>query len=326
MDDFAGLLSGAWGLPSPHVEPLTRGADRASRLYQVRDSSGARWILKWRSGPVNHGALRLPHFMRGNGEQAFPAPSPTIEGELHVALSNGYLALLPLIDGHDGFERPLDADAWRQLGRALRALHDAQLPDDLRRGLPQETFSARSCAALRATLPQIHAAGGDPLLRRLSRLLRRQRESLAWLLDRSEALARRLRRRDLPCVACHGDIHAGNVLVDCGNRLHLLDFDTLQLAPRERDLMFIGAGVAGRWQTARECAPFHEGYGPLRPDPTAIAFFRCERIVADVLDYCRQIFDGDSAADREFALGELQRQLAPGPELRIARESVEALA
>ena len=326
MDDLAGLLSDAWGLPSPQIEPTARGADRASRLFQVRDSTGARWILKWRSGPVNHGALRTPLFMRERGAQAFLAPVPTHDGELHVAVRGGCLALLPRIDGNDAFERPLDADAWRQLGQALRALHDAPLPEDLRRTLPQEPFSTRSCAALRGLLPQLHASGAASPVRRLSRLLRAKHESLSWLMDRSDALARQLRRRDLPWVACHGDVHAGNVLVDSGNRLYLVDFDTLQLAPRERDLMFIGAGVAGHWQSARECAWFREGYGPLQPDPTAIAFFRCERIVADLLDYCRQILDGDAGPPREFALAELQRQLAPGPELRIARESVEALA
>ena len=326
MDDLAGLLSGAWGLPSPQIEPAARGADRASRLFQVRDSTGARWILKWRSGPVNHGALRLPHFMRESGAQAFLAPVPTHDGELHVAVCGGCLALLPRIDGNDGFERPLNADAWRQLGQALRALHDASLPEDLRRTLPQEPFSTRSCAALRCTLPRIHTKSDDPFVRRLSQLLRDNRGSIAWLMDRSDALARQLRQRDLPWVACHGDVHAGNVLVDSGNRLYLVDFDTLQLAPRARDLMFIGAGVAGHWQSARESAWFHEGYGPLQPDPTAIAFFRCERIIADLLDYCRQILDGDAGPPREFALAELQRQLAPGPELRIARETAEALA
>ncbi len=263
--------------------------------------------------------------MRDSGALAFLPPVPTHDGELQAVVSDGYLALLPWIDGNNGFEAPLDADAWRQLGQALRALHDAHLPDDLRRSLPQEPFSTRSCAALRLLLPQIHAPGDDPLVRRLSRLLRDVHGSLSWLMDRSDRLARQLRRRDLPCVPCRGDIHAGNVLVDSGKRLWLVDFDTLQLAPRERDLMFIGAGVAGRWQSDRECALFHEGYGPLQPDAPAIAFFRCERIVADALDYCRQILGGDAGSDREFALSELQRQLAPGLELRIARASVKAL-
>ena len=89
--------------------------------------------------------------------------------------------------------------------------------------------------------------------------------------------------------------------------------------------MFIGAGVAGHWQAPQECAWFQEGYGRTRPDPPAIAYYRCERIIADVLDYCGQIAGADVGQDRAFALAELRRQLAPGPELRIARASVAAL-
>ena len=115
------------------------------------------------------------------------------------------------------------------------------------------------------------------------------------------------------------------MLVDARGRLHLLDWDTLLLAPRERDLMFIGAGVAGHWREAQEAAWFYEGYGPQQPAAQALAFNRCERIVADVVDYCEQVMGEDQGQDRSFALAELRRQLAPGPELQIARSTFAAL-
>ena len=43
------------------------------------------------------------------------------------------------------------------------------------------------------------------------------------------------------------------------------------------------------------------------------------------MDYCEQIMGEDQGQDRSFALAELQRQLAPGPELQIARSTVAAL-
>ncbi len=261
-----------------------------------------------------------------SGAQAFLAPVPTSAGELQLSVSDGYLTLLPHICGHNGFERPLNAGAWRQLGLALRALHDAQLPDRLSRTLPQDGFDCQALVLLQQLLDRPPTSLPDPAARRLDQLLRVHQATLAWLMDQSNSLALRLRRRDLPVVPCHGDIHAGNVLVGSGDRLYVLDFDTLQLAPRERDLMFIGAGVAGHWQGAQECAWFYEGYGPAQPDPQAIAFYRCERIVADVLDYCQQILNDGEGQEHEFAMAELRRQLAPGPELRIARNSVEALA
>ena len=44
-----------------------------------------------------------------------------------------------------------------------------------------------------------------------------------------------------------------------------------------------------------------------------------------VVDYCEQIMGEDQGQDRSFALTELRRQLAPGPELQIARSTVAAL-
>ena len=98
-------------------------------------------------------------------------------------------------------------------------------------------------------------------------ILQRKRAALDWLMEQTTSLGRALCDRSLPLVPCHADIHAGNVLVDARGRLHLLDLDTLLLAPRERDLMFIGAGVAGHWRDAQEAAWFYEGYGPQQPDP-----------------------------------------------------------
>ena len=97
------------------------------------------------------------------------------------------------------------------------------------------------------------------------------------------------------------------------------------LLQRQRDLMFIGAGVAGHWRDAQEAIWFYEGYGPQQPDAQAMAYYRCERIVADVVDYCDQLSGADSAQGRPAALAELRRQLAPGPKLQIARSTVAAL-
>lgn len=320
------VLQTDYGLPGAQIRAGPRGADRDSCLYRVQDSGGGRRLLKWRRGQFNPAALRLPFCLQARGEPAFIAPQPTLSGVLQVDVGDGQLTLFPHVAARSGFERPLDADAWRQLGRALRALHATPLPDDLLRALPRERFTPQTCAGLQRLPPQTGAAQASSLDATLTQLLQDKRMELDWLCETAAGLAHALRARDLPLVPCHGDVHAGNVMVDAQNRLFLVDFDTLQLAPPERDLMFIGAGVAGHWQSPQESVWFHEGYGRASPDPAAIACYRCERIIADVLDYCEQIAGPDLGQDRNFALAELQRQLAPGPELRIARASVAALS
>ena len=101
-------------------------------------------------------------------------------------------------------------------------------------------------------------------------------------------LRRKVHGATAPCATLFRDIHAGKDACICRDWI-------ARLAPRERDLMFIGAGVAGHWRDAQEAAWFYEGYGPQQPDAQAMAYYRCERIVADVVDYCEQIMGEDRA-------------------------------
>ena len=222
VDRLVTVLQADYGLPGAQIGCGPRGADRDSRLYRVRDAGGGRWLLKWRRGQFNHVALHLPHWLHARGEPAFIAPQPTRSGALRVAAAAGHLALFPHVDGHNGFERPLDADAWRQLGRALRALHETPLPDDLLRLLPRERFAAQTCAGLQRLLAQPCAAPANAPAAQLSQLLQDKRAELDWLCETAAGLAPALRARDLPLVPCHGDVHAGNVLVDAQNRLSSL--------------------------------------------------------------------------------------------------------
>jgi thiamine kinase-like enzyme len=47
---------------------------------------------------------------------------------------------------------------------------------------------------------------------------------------------------------CHSDIHAANLLISNGD-FFIVDWDTLIMAPKERELMFIGAGIADKQNT-----------------------------------------------------------------------------
>jgi len=73
--------------------------------------------------------------------------------------------------------------------------------------------------------------------------------------------------------------------------LHIVDWDTLVFAPKERDLMFIGGGFSdGGYTSAQEAEMFFGGYGQTAIDRNAITYYRCARIIEDLVIYCRQIF------------------------------------
>jgi len=116
-------------------------------------------------------------------------------------------------------------------------------------------------------------------------------------------------------VLCHADLHAGNVLVGPGASVFLIDWDEMVLAPRERDLMFIGAGIGGRW--GREQPPgFGEGYGPVAVDPLRVAYYRHWRILQDLQEFHDLLLEPGATArppaQRRQALRYRAGQFAPG--------------
>ena len=65
------------------------------------------------------------------------------------------------------------------------------------------------------------------------------------------------------------------------------------MAPKERDLMFIGGGVANVWNKSHEIHYFYEGYGETNVDKTILSYYRYERIVEDIALYGQDLLSRD---------------------------------
>jgi spectinomycin phosphotransferase len=94
-------------------------------------------------------------------------------------------------------------------------------------------------------------------------------------LHRAERLGRAVAAARPELVLCHADLHLANLLVDAEGRLWVVDWDGLQLTPRERDLLFA---------TGPQRARFLEGYGPVTLDRPTVAYYRWEWVVQELAD------------------------------------------
>jgi spectinomycin phosphotransferase len=65
-------------------------------------------------------------------------------------------------------------------------------------------------------------------------------------------------------VVTHGEPHAGNVMLTHDGAIRLIDWDTVRLGPRERDLWMIEPRDEADWAA----------YGLPRPDPGAMRLYR----------------------------------------------------
>ena len=119
--------------------------------------------------------------------------------------------------------------------------------------------------------------------------MKKHKIAICRLVDRAEHLAQRVQEQSPKFVLCHSDIHGGNVLIDGNDYLYIVDWDDPIMAPKERDLMFIGAGVANVWNKPHEEEFFYKGYGKTEVNKTLLAYYRHERIVEDIASYGQQL-------------------------------------
>jgi spectinomycin phosphotransferase len=70
-------------------------------------------------------------------------------------------------------------------------------------------------------------------------LLAARADDLERRLREYDVSAERVRERSGSWVVTHGEPHRGNLLVGADGRLHLVDWDTTRVAPRERDLWLV---------------------------------------------------------------------------------------
>ena len=321
LDDEAlvDCLRRAYGLDVVRLTFLPLGADVNTAVYRA-ETAGASYFVKLRRADFDPMSVAVPAALHRQGVVELIPPLAACDGALWTQLEPYTVIVYPFVSGSDATDGGLTAAQWVTFGRALRAVHDATLPAELLAQLPRESFSPRWRDEVRS-FQELAATRRftDPISARLAAFLNDQRAVIDRLVRRAEELAARLATRALPFVLCHADIHAANLLLDHAGGLYLVDWDTILLAPRERDLMFVGAGIAAPVSTPDEDAAFYRGYGPVAIDQVALAYYRHERIVEDIAAFCRELLLTEgNGPDRERSFSFLTGSFGPGDVVEIA--------
>jgi spectinomycin phosphotransferase len=322
-ESIIACLRDGFGLRIIQVTFLSIGADVNSAAFRVTVDNGTPYFLKLRSGYFNPVAVEVPTFLYAQGIRTVMAPLPTIDNQLWASAGGFSCLLYRYFEGTNGFEAILSKMQWHDLGESLRAVHGAPLPAGLASRLPREDYEPRLRNVVRAFDRHVRQTiFDDPIAARFADLWTARRNEIQCIVDRAEGLAQTLRNREVGLVLCHSDLHAGNVLLGADDELAIVDWDEPILAPKERDLMFVGGGVGGVWNQPQEADWFYEGYGHAMVDPVALYYYRYERIVADFAAYADQILGlQGSAEDRELGLRQVMSQFLPGDVIEIAHRS-----
>lgn len=327
-DTIIACLRDEFGLRIEGVTFLALGADVNAFVYRVEANDGTPYFLKLRRGDFAEVAVAIPAYLHARGIPSVMAPLALVGGRLWVSRHDYVWILYPFFEGKNGYHAALSDAQWVTFGRSLRAVHATALPPELSNLVPHEVYSPRSREMVAAFDHQVLTnTFDDPVARNLASFWRAKRRDICAMVERAEQLGRTLRQRAGTFVLCHADLHPGNVLVNEDGDLAIVDWDNPVFAPKERDLMCLSGGVSNAWNDAREDALFYRGYGSVAIDPVALAYYRYERIVADVAEYGAQIFGvWGSADDREEGLVQLMRQFLPNHVVAIAHRTFEQLS
>ena len=280
------VLADAWGLAVEAVDYAAVGG--GSYHWLVKDSGETRnfvtaddldqkpWLGRTRESAFDglRRAFDTAVALREGGVRFVVAPIPNGAGETVRRIGPRHsVALFPFVAGKAGTFGTYEATERAALLTMLADLHEAT---------PLAASIARRVDLvppgrdkLEAALQELHRPwSGGPLSEAARRTLAPHASGIAELLAVVDRLSADAATRGTDWVITHGEPHAGN-LMRTGESYVLVDWDTVALAPRERDLWMLIADSA-------EDATLYTDATGRQLDTVALDLFRLTWDVADI--------------------------------------------
>jgi len=310
-----------------HLEQLFLGADKDTFAYKIFVKNGTCYFLKIRTGDFNEASIIIPYLLyKKTGGHIIP-PIKTIDDRLYIKTPEFTIILYPFIQGKSGKEIDLSAEQWIEFGKTLRIIHsftELQLQKSKFsfqiENIPREKFDEIWLTRLEKIMDELDTVQtGNQIVENFINMLEARRPIITEMMQRAGKLLNEINDYETDyCMAikyclCHADIHAANILIT-ENDFYIVDWDTMIMAPKERDLMFIGGGVAGKWNTQNETDLFYRGYGECEKiNRKILDYYRYIRIIEDIVVYWDQFFaDGVSDKNRESITEKVESGFLPG--------------
>lgn len=327
------------------LRPLNLGADLEAAIYEARTLEKATYFVKLKEGHSQSLGTRVVETLAQVGLSCVIRPLKTQQGALEFVQNQGptdtgftrdlrtqpigdyTITVFPFIKGQNGFRKALTSNQWYYLGKALRQLHDTPLPASLVLELPQLSYTPRWRQAVREVLFLLdRELPIDKVDIGFRDFMKQQVEVVQRLVTQAEVLAKETQAQKVASVLCHGDIHAGNILIDEKDNFYIVDWDGPLLAPKERDLMFIGGGVGNIWNKPEEAVLFYQGYGKTDVNKILLASYRHERILEDIAVYAQNLLlKTEGGPQRAQWYKDLCAQFEPQGVVDIAFKTYERL-
>jgi spectinomycin phosphotransferase len=245
------------------------------------------------TGPTLEAAYRGAADLAAVGLDFVLAPLVSGDGSMTAGLGDDRVSVTPWVDGDSGDGDLPDPAAAAETAAMLAALHATPAPAEVPAWAPLVDAGLPQRLAEQAGTPWDSGPYGE---RARSALGDRLADVTAWV-ERYLDLARRT--SPATWVTTHGEPHTRNQVRTGDGRTLLVDWESLKLAPAERDLRYL----------------VEQGHGSLcRAEPSLVEMFDLEWRLDEVAQYAAwfQAPHTGTESDR-VALGGLLHELARPP-------------
>jgi len=251
-----------YGIEVTTLTFLPLGADMNASVYKVEARNQSSYFVKIKRGHGHDISTFIISLLHEAGIQQVILPLKTKRGQTTQELDNFTLIVYPFVEGQDGFSRDLTDDQWIMLGKVMRQVHEINVPSQVQAMIRREVYSPKWRETVRSLYTHIESEpSSDEIALKLVTFMKKHMASIHQLVDQAEQLSYKIKDQSHKFVLCHSDIHGGNVLINGKDNFYIVDWDEPIMAPKERDLMFIGGGVANVWNLPHDEALFYKGYG-----------------------------------------------------------------
>jgi spectinomycin phosphotransferase len=283
-------LNANYGIKVARLTFLPIGADMNASVYKAETHDHSSYFIKLKHGHHHDISATIIALLHDAGIQQIIPPIKTTDGQPIQHIDDFTLIVSPFVEGQDGFSRDLTDNQWMTLGKVMKKIHEINVPSSIQGIIRREDYSPKWQEAARALYAYLESEpSGDEIALKLIAFMKKNSVTIHRLVDRAEHLGKQIQDQLPEFVLCHSDIHGGNVLMDGNDFIYLVDWDDPIMAPKERDLMFIGGGVANVWNKPHEEKYFYKGYGKTEINMTSLAYYRHERIVEDIVLYAQKL-------------------------------------
>ncbi len=274
-----------------------------ARACIVGSSKHTNFFVKiYSDNSIPDSAFRFAHDLYAKaGVTNITHPVATSSGQMRIQLGDFHIAIFDLISGTTAEQHKLTKRQLERLGELLARIHQSKAV--IGEYSVRERFEIPFRDRLVAIFNETSKTSGNAAnyKAQLKFFLEPHRKEFMEELETLGELQRKVGRKNLEFVNCHGEPSPGNVMSSNSGGVYLLDWDDPIFAPKEKDLIFFKDNIG----------PVMKGYSQFSKDynvdQEVMEFYGHLWNLGEIDDYGSKIlFENHSDAQNQIWLGNLK--------------------